>query len=128
MALSHPDTNHLTEQIIAAAIQVHKELGPGLLESICEECLYVELLERSLNVDRQRVVPIVYRSRPIAGVLRADLIVGDSVVVEVKSVEKVLPVHKSQLLTYMKLARIPVGLLINFNVSRLIDGITPLSL
>ena len=128
MALSHPDTNQLTEQIIGAAIQVHKELGPGLLESVCEECLYFELLERSLIVDRQRLVPIVYRSRPIAGALRADLVVGDSVVVEVKSVEKVLPVHKSQLLTYMKLARIPVGLLINFNVPRIVDGITRLSL
>ena len=128
MALSHPETHHLTEQIIGAAVEVHKALGPGLLESVCEECLYVELLAWGLNADRQRLVPIIYRSRPIAGMLRADLVVGDSVVVEVKSVERVLPVHKSQLLTYMKLSRIPVGLLINFNVTRLVDGITRLSL
>jgi GxxExxY protein len=128
MALSHPESNHITEEVIGAAIRVHQELGPGLLESVFEECLYLELLERQLDVDRQRVVPIVYRSKEIPCALKADLIVGNAVVVEVKSVERVLPVHKSQVLTYMTLARLRVGLLINFNVPRLIDGITRLSL
>lgn len=128
MALSHPETNDLTHRIIGLAIEVHRVLGPGLLESVYEDCLYWELVERELGVARQTPLSIVYKSRVIVGALRPDLIVNDIVIVEVKSIEKTLPVHKSQLLTYMKLSRRPLGLLINFNVDRLIDGVTRLSL
>jgi|SRR5215212_5575073 len=128
MALSHPESNRLTEQIIGFCIDIHKEFGPGLLESAYDDSLYWDLFDAELIVDRQRKIPIVRRSRTIAGAFRADLIVNEQVIVEVKALEKVLPVHKSQLLTYMKLSRIRVGLLINFNVDRLVDGITRLSL
>ena len=128
MALSYPEHSALTEVIIGAAIQVHSELGPGLLESVYEDCLYWELIERGMTVDRQRLVPIVYRSRVVPAALRADLVINNTVIVEVKSLEKVLAVHKSQLLTYMRLIRLPIGLLINFNTTRLVDGITRLSL
>jgi GxxExxY protein len=128
MGLSYPETNALTERIIGCAIAVHKELGPGLLESVCQECLYWELIDAELDANRELSVPILYRSRVIPAALRVDFIVNDAVIIEVKSVEKILAVHKSQLLTYLKLMHRPVGLLINFNVPRLIDGITRISL
>jgi GxxExxY protein len=128
MALSHPESNSLTRRIIGAAIEVHSALGPGLLESVYEDCLYSDLLDDGLPIERQRLIPVVYHSRVIPAAFRADLIVAEQVIIEVKSLEKILPVHKSQLLTYMKLAHISVGLLINFNVSRLVDGLTRLSL
>lgn len=128
MTLSHPESNTLTAQIIGFAVDIHKDFGPGLREFVYDDCLYWDIFDANLTVDRQRRIPLERKGRVIAVGFRADLIVNDQVIIEVKSVEKVIPVHKAQLLTYMKLTRIPVGLLINFNVERLIDGITRLSL
>jgi GxxExxY protein len=114
----------LTERIIGAAIEVHRSLGPGLLESAYEACLAVELRERGLFVEEQVMVPVVYKGRPIEAAYRIDLLVEKSVVVELKSVDEVTPVHEAQLITYLKLANKKVGLLINFNVELLKNGIT----
>ena len=115
--------NHITKDIIGAAIEVHKVLGPGLLESTYTRCLQFELAERNLRFAIQRSVPIVYKRRPIDANYRIDLIVEETVVVEVKSVDVLLPVHQSQVLTYMTLTGCRAGLLINFNVARLVDGV-----
>jgi|SRR5678816_2154079 GxxExxY protein len=128
MALTHPESNALTERIIGFAIEIHREYGPGLREIVYDDCLYWDIYDANLSIDRQRRIPLKRRSRVIAPAFIADLIVNDQVIIEVKCVEKVIPVHKAQLLTYMKLTQIPVGLLLNFNVDRLIDGITRLSL
>lgn len=118
----------LTRQIIGFAVDIRKDFGPGLREFVYDDCLYWDIFDANLKVDRQRRIPLERKGRVIAVGFRADLIVNDQVIIEVKSVEKLIPVHKAQLLTYMKLTRIPVGLLINFNVERLVDGITRLSL
>ncbi len=115
--------DRLTEQIIGAAIDVHRTLAPGLLEQVFEECLAVELGLRKLRFERQRHVPIEYKGRRIAADLKIDLYVENQVVVELKSVEKLLPVHEAQLLTYLRLVSKRVGLLINFNVPLLRDGV-----
>lgn len=128
MSLSYPETNDLSRRVIGAAIQVHKELGPGLLESIYEECLEIELADAGLSFRRQESIPIVYKGREIYGTYRPDLVVAGAVVVEVKSIEKVAPVHRSQVLTYLKLTGVHVGLLINFNTEVLIDGVVRVSL
>jgi GxxExxY protein len=114
----------LTEQIIGAAIEVHAQLGPGLLESIYEECMCEELRLCEIPFQCQIELPVVYKGRETQGVQRVDLIVADEVVVELKSVEHVLSVHEAQLLTYLKLTGKRVGLLINFNVPVLHRGIT----
>ena len=106
----------LTEAIIGAAIEVHSQLGPGLLESVYEECMRQELQIRDVPFKAQVDLPIIYESRKTAGVYRIDLIVADEVVVELKPVERLLRVHQAQLLTYLKLVGKRVGLLINFNV------------
>ncbi|HYX70858.1 MAG TPA: GxxExxY protein [Terriglobales bacterium] len=113
----------LTESIIAAAIEVHRELGPGLLESVYEECLADELRRLDVPFRAQVEVPVVYKGHQIDSVYRIDLIVAEAVVVELKSVERILPVHEAQLLTYMKLTGKHVGLLINFNVAVLTRGV-----
>ena len=119
------ELNKVSSQIIQAAITVHKELGPGLLESVYQSCIVIELENMGMKVDSQVALPIVYRGRQIHEQgLRLDLLVNNKVVVELKSVEKVEPVHKKQLLTYLRLADKPLGLLINFNESLLKDGIT----
>lgn len=128
MSLSHPEANELTGQIIAASIEVHRHLGAGLLESAYDDALYLELGERQLVAERERSIPVVYKSHLIKCVYRADMIVENTVLVEIKSVEKTLPVHKSQVLTYLRMAHLNVGLLLNFNVPRMIDGITRISL
>jgi GxxExxY protein len=115
--------NHLTGRILAAAIEVHRHLGPGLLESIYQPCLERELASCGLRFVVQRAVPIVYKGASLGASYRIDLIVEDLVVVEVKSVAALDPVHRAQILTYMRLAVCPVGLLINFNVPRLMDGV-----
>ena len=115
--------SELTSRIICAAINVHRELGPGLLESVYETCLAAELKSKSLSFKRQAPVDIVYRGEKIESGLRLDLLVEDDVVVELKSVERFLPVHKAQLLSYLKLSNKRCGLLINFNVSLLKDGL-----
>jgi GxxExxY protein len=115
--------NNLTGLILAAAIEVHRVLGPGLLESIYVECLEQELRARGLEFVRQVVVPITYKGARLRSSYRIDLIVEDTVVVEVKSVEVLAPVYKAQVLTYLRVAEKPAGLLINFNVPRLMDGV-----
>lgn len=121
MALSHAD---LTEKIIGAAIAVHRELGPGLLESAYEECLCSELSYCKLKFRRQVELPVTYRGVRLDCGYVIDLVVEEIVLLELKSVDEVHPVHEAQLLTYLKLSQIRVGLLINFNVPVLKQGIT----
>ena len=113
----------LTELIIGAAIQVHRELGPGLLESAYEACLCHELSLYNLKVDRQKVIPISYRGIMLDAGYRLDLIVEDQVIVEIKAVSEILPVHEAQLLSYLKQVGGGRGLLINFNVKLLKHGL-----
>ncbi len=113
----------LTGLIIRAAIEVHKYLGPGLLESAYEECLCYELSELRVPIERQKLLPVCYKGMQLDSVYRIDLLVNDKVLVELKSVEKVLPVHEAQLLTYLRLTGIKTGLLLNFNVPLMKDGI-----
>lgn len=115
--------DELTSRIICAAINVHRELGPGLLESVYEICLAAEFKSQSLQFKRQNPVDIVYRGEKIESGLRLDLLVEDAVVVELKSVDRLLPVHKAQLLSYLKLSNKRCGLLINFNVELLKNGL-----
>ncbi|HKE84070.1 MAG TPA: GxxExxY protein [Vicinamibacterales bacterium] len=115
--------NPLTREIIGAAIEVHRVLGPGLLESAYLRALQFELASRNLRFVRQTVIPMAYKGTNLGTSYRVDLIVEDRIVVEVKAVEKVLPVHKAQVLTYLRLTACPFGLLINFNVAKLIDGV-----
>ena len=122
------DINCLTDKIIGAAITVHRELGPGLLESVYQTCLYVELGSLQLKVRKEVALPVMYRNRVVSDEgFRIDLLVEDLVIIELKSVEKVQPVHAKQLLTYLRLSNKPLGLLINFNVPMLKDGITRIS-
>jgi len=118
----------LTERVIAGAIEVHRDKGPGLVESIYEWCLNQELGLRLLSTECQRVVQIRYKGLVREEPLRFDVLVEGCVLVEGKSVERILPVHKAQLLSYMKLLDVPVGLLINFNVTKLTDGVSRLIL
>ena len=113
----------LTERIIGAALAIHKNLGPGLLESAYEECLAYELRERGMPIDRHQAVPVVYEKVRLDCGYRIDILVEKSVIVELKSVDVLLPVHAAQILTYMKFARKSIGLLINFNVKLLKDGL-----
>ena len=113
----------ITEKIIGAAINVHRELGPGLLESAYEACLVYELSCAGLKVDQQKPLPVVYKTVSLDCGYRLDLLVERDVVVEIKSVEKLLPVHGAQVLSYLKLSGCPVGLLINFNVEILTAGL-----
>jgi GxxExxY protein len=115
--------NDLTDSIIGAAIEVHRHLGPGLLESAYEECLCYELSRLRLGFARQVAVPVEYKGLKLDCSYRLDLLVEDSVIVEVKALEQVLPVHPAQLLTYLKATGKPVGLLINFNVPILANGV-----
>ncbi len=117
------ETNKLTENIIGAAMDVHRALGPGLLESAYEECLCHELQLRDLRVLRQVAIPVRYKGIELDCGYRLDLVVSDLVVVEIKAVENLLPIHEAQLLTYLKLGGWPVGLLLNFNVPVLKEGI-----
>jgi len=119
--------NQLAYEIVSCAIEVHKTLGPGLLESIYEEALHFELTSRGYLVRRQVHVPVIYKDNAIKNPLRIDLFVENSVIVEVKATEGYHPIHKAQTLTYMKLGQIAKGLLINFNVLNIVkEGLTPL--
>lgn len=121
--MSEFDYNSLTDKIIASAIEVHRILGPGLLESVYEYCLVEELRRTGLNVQRQVKLPIIYKGRDLDKNFFLDLLVEDKVVIELKAVEEVLPVHEVQLLTYLKLSDKKLGLLINFHVPILKQGI-----
>lgn len=115
--------NQLTSKIIGASIEVHKNLGPGLLERTYEECLCIELEKLGINYSRQVLLPINYKGKIIEDAYRLDLLVETEVIVELKSISKLEKIHKSQLLTYLKLSKKQLGLLINFNVNILKDGI-----
>jgi GxxExxY protein len=115
--------SHLTEQIIGAAIQVHRRLGPGLLESAYEACLVYELEKLGLHVQQQKAVPLVYETVKLECGFRADLVINQAVVVEIKCKEAIHPVDQAQLLSYLRLLDLQVGLLINFHVVVLKDGI-----
>ncbi len=117
------ELDKITEQIIGSAIEVHRALGPGLLESAYEECLCLELSLREVPFERQRPLPLEYKGVKLDCGYRLDLLVAESVVVEIKSVAAIEPIHEAQLLTYLKLGRWKLGLLINFNVPVLKDGI-----
>jgi GxxExxY protein len=123
MFIDSPTFSPVTRRIIGAAIEVHKALGPGLLESIYQSCLQRELTLRQLKFVSQHPVPVIYRDSNLDAHYRIDLIVENLVVVEVKSVAALLPIHEAQALTYMRLTGCPTGLLINFNVPRLVDGV-----
>ena len=120
--------NELTQAIIGAAIEVHRALGPGLLESAYEECLCKELTLRQIPFERQRPLPMEYKGLKLECGYRLDLLVADTIVLEVKAVDAIIPIHEAQLLTYMKLGGWKVGLLINFNVPILKQGIKRLVL
>ncbi len=117
------DINKLTGEIIGAAIEVHKILGPGLLESAYEECLCHEFKLRSFPFERQKELPIEYKGVKLDCGYRLDVVVWDKIILELKSCNELQPIHEAQLLTYLKLTNIKVGLLINFNVSVLKEGI-----
>ena len=116
------DKQRLSYRIIGAAIEVHKQLGAGLLEKVYERALCVELAERNIAFEQQRRVSVAYKGREV-GHMIADLVVEDRAIIEVKAVETLLPVHESQLMTYLTLTGLPAGLLINFNVPVLRDGV-----
>lgn len=115
--------NRITETIIGAAIQVHRALGPGLLESAYEACLAFELAQRGLKVVHQKPLPVVYKDIKLDCGYRLDLLVEDEVIVEIKSIDRLAPIHQAQLLSYLRLSGCKVGLLINFNVQALKEGI-----
>jgi len=117
------DINKTTESIIGAAIEVHRQIGPGLLESAYEECLCEELLLRKIPFQRQVALPVIYKSKKLDIGYRIDLLVNDEVVVELKTVEVILPIYEAQALTYMRLGGWQVGLILNFNVTVLKNGI-----
>ena len=123
MLLDGSGINDVTRGILGAAIEVHRELGPGLLESVYLPCLEFELTARGLPFVFQRAIPIIYKGAPIGASYRIDLIVADCAVVEIKSVTALTAVHEAQALTYLRLTDCPVALLINFNVPRLMDGV-----
>ena len=130
--LHHRDTeaqrDNLSEKVIGAAIAVHRALGPGLLESAYEACLELEIKELGLHVERQVAVPLHYKTIKLDAGYRLDLLVEHELVLELKTVEKLLPIHQAQLLTYLKLTGLSTGLLMNFHVAKLADGIKRLKL
>ena len=121
MSLSHG--SELTERVIGLAIEVHRHLGPGLLESAYEECLASELRDAGITFRRQVALPIVYKDLRLDCGYRMDLVVEQALIVEIKAVEKVVPIHEAQMLTYLRLSGLQVGLLMNFNVVTLKQGL-----
>ncbi len=115
--------NKITEAVIGIAINVHRILGPGLLESAYERCMVFDFSQTGLKVEQQKPLPIVYRGVKLECGYRLDLLIEEKVIVEIKAIEELLPIHKAQLLSYLKLSGCKVGLLINFNVKILKDGI-----
>jgi GxxExxY protein len=126
--MHHRDTetqrlNQITEQIIGCAIEIHRALGPGLLESAYEECLCYELSQKELKFKRQVALPVVYKEVKLDCGYKLDIVVEDLVIIEIKAVQNLLPVHEAQLLSYLKSGNKPVGLLINFHISVLKNGL-----
>ncbi len=120
------EIDKITGAIIGAAIKVHRELGPGLLESAYEACTMYELIEDGWKVEHQKPIPLVYRGVSLDCGYRLDLLVAEKVVTEIKAVDRLLPIHRAQLLSYLKISGHKVGLLINFNVRVLKDGVVRL--
>lgn len=120
--LSREELNKLSKIILDSAIEVHRELGPGLLESVYEICLYKELRNRNIFVQRQLELPVKYKDEILDSDFRIDLLVDEEIIIELKAVDELAPVHEAQILTYMKLANKRLGFLINFNVPKLVDG------
>lgn len=117
------ELNEISGQIISAALKIHSAIGPGVLESVYQTCLLHELQKCGLDVKSQVALPVIYENLRLDSGYRIDLIVEDKIIVELKCVETLLPIHKAQLLTYLRLANKPLGLLVNFNVVHLRDGI-----
>ena len=117
------DENEISHKIIGAAIEVHKTLGPGLLESVYADALSFELRQIGLTVQHQQELRVIYKGQELPGSFRVDLVVDGSVIIELKAVEKLLPVHEAQLLTYLKLANKKLGLLINFNSTQIRNSV-----
>lgn len=115
--------NHLTREIIGAAIEVHRAVGPGLLESTYAACLAFELAERGFKVEQQKSLPVVYREVKLEAGYRIDLFVEEAVIIEIKAIERLAPIHEAQLISDLRLAGCQVGLLINFNVRKLTEGV-----
>jgi GxxExxY protein len=115
--------NEISKIIVDCCFKVHTELGPGLLESVYEEVLSYELIKRGLNIERQRGIPVIYESIKMELGFRADIIVENKVIIELKSIDALAPVHSKQLLTYLKLTGLKLGLLVNFNEALIKDGI-----
>ncbi len=118
------DINKLSSKIINAAIEVHRALGPGLLESAYEECMCYEFRLRDFSFERQKPLPIIYKGNKLDCGYRLDIVVENAIILELKSCEKIEPIHKAQLLTYLKLSGLKLGLLLNFNVPLMREGIT----
>lgn len=116
-------TNELTKIIIGKAITVHKELGPGLLESIYHKCLFHELQESGLYIESEKEISVYYKNKEIGIGFRADIIVENKVILELKTVDEIHPIHVAQVITYLKLTNIKVGMILNFNSLKMIDGI-----
>jgi GxxExxY protein len=117
------ELNEITKIVIGCAIEVHRNLGPGLLESAYEDCLVYELIKKGLKIEKQHPVPVVYKEIKLDYGYRIDVLVENSIIIELKAVDSINPVHEAQLLTYMKFAQKSIGLLINFNVTMLKHGI-----
>src|SRR6266852_900621 len=117
-----PRENQITKRVIGFAIEVHRTLGPGLLESAYEECLCFELRQNALVFKRQVYLPIIYKSVKVDCGYRLDIVIEDRIIVELKTVERLMPIHEAQILTYLKLSDIRTGLLLNFNSAVLKDG------
>ena len=122
------DKDILTHKVIGAAIEVHRHLGPGLLESCYEQCLIYELEKMELDAQRQVCLPVNYKELDVEGGFRIDVLIPKQLIIEIKSVNELIPVHTAQLITYMRLANIKKGLLINFNTTQLIRGVKRLIL
>ncbi|HTB81537.1 MAG TPA: GxxExxY protein [Opitutaceae bacterium] len=118
------EIERLAAQTVNAALTVHRTLGPGLLESAYQECLAIELSLAGLRLDREKILPLTYRGHSIENAYRLDLIVNGQLLVELKAIEAIQPIHRVQVTTYLKLLKLPLGLLINFNVPLIKDGIT----
>jgi GxxExxY protein len=113
----------LTELVIGLAIEVHRNTGPGLLESVYEQCLCHELRAAGIPFERQMAIPVIYKTLPIGDGFKADIVVAREVILEIKAVAAILPVHEAQLHTYLRMSGIHVGLILNFNAKRLADGV-----
>jgi len=126
MTLTKKYINDLSYRVVGAAIEVHKALGPGLLESVYEKCLLYELSSRGIKASNQVNIPIEYKGILLETEMRADLLVENVLIIELKSVDTILPIHHAQLLTYLNLMKLPKGLIINFNTLNIVESLVPL--